>query len=47
MNKDIDHIGMLNLLQAAYDAGKITREEMKKIAARLAQKNEVTIIINP
>ncbi len=44
-NPNIDLLGEVNLLKALQEAGIITEQELKRIAARLAVKNGASIVI--
>ena len=46
MNANLDYIGMLNLLRGLVSRGIITREEKRKIAARIATDLCATIVAN-
>jgi hypothetical protein len=47
MNADINYLGTLKLLRLLCDAGLITKAEMQKIAARVANQSGAKIIVFP
>ena len=47
MNANVNYIGMVNLLRALRNAGVISREEARKIAARLQVETGADIIYSP
>jgi hypothetical protein len=44
MNRNIDYLGLLNLLRAMKQAGVISAQEGENIAARLAAETQADII---
>jgi len=44
-NVNIDYCGIVNLLRALISSGFITEKEARKIAARIAVKNQVDVIL--
>ncbi len=44
-NANIDYCGIVNLLRALITNGLITEKEARKIAARIAVKNQVDVIL--
>ena len=45
MNANIDYLGMLILLRRLREAGDLSDKEIKKIAARMAAKSGVDIVV--
>ena len=46
-NVDIDYCGIIILLRQLLQSGKCTEKEVRKIAARIAARNGVSIIVFP
>ncbi len=44
-NANVDYCGIVNLLRALIASGIITEKEARKIAARIAVKNQVDVIL--
>ena len=47
MNKNIDYVGMVNLLRHLQNAGLVSRKEARRIAARLRTETGADVIISP
>jgi len=44
-NANVDYCGIVNLLRALISNGIITKKEARRIAARIAVKNHVDVIL--
>lgn len=47
MNKNIDYVGMVNLLRRLQNAGLVSRKEARRIAARLRTETGADVIFSP
>ena len=47
MNKNIDYVGMVNLLRRLQNAGLVSRREAGRIAARLRVETGADVIFSP
>ena len=46
MNKNIDYVGMVNLLRHLQNAGLVSRKEARRIAARLRTETGADVIFS-